>query len=296
MTTTVTIFLPSSFEHVLVLAACCLSIFTIRRLNLKSRGPGTLLGRYNSSDICIYYQAWIHAICNVTLFILSIPIIHDLFPCYLLKWVFLYSIPITLLSHVASMLDCAVRTNDTPFYEQFHSISPYTYMLIIVLCTWVPLFTAMVASNQFPHSEVDPNTCLVQPPSTNFHFYMFRASLVFGFWALQLYTIINILVRNRNIRNSTVKELNRISLARLSFLFVLLFALLMYSNRNPAFDWKYTEKIALRFTFLYTFGDMLVLILLPHRYCVVDKIFIKICTTLKIWSNICVSFDIHIVC
>ena len=133
-----------------------ISILLVVKVYFKADQPRSILGRYSSFDACIYYQIWTHVFGSITHSILTVPFIHDFLSCSVRKWAFIFFITLSLFSHVPSILDCALRTNDTPFYEQYHSRSPYNHLLMIVLCTWTPFFHIWLFNQEYFANEFEP--------------------------------------------------------------------------------------------------------------------------------------------
>ena len=241
-----------------------MSIFAVTTVYAKARHPRTPIGRYNSSDLCMFYQLWLHVIANVIFVAFSVPQIHEFLPCFARKWPILYVGVTLLLSQYPCVLDCAIRTNDTPFYEQFHSVSPYTHLLMIVLCTWVPLFATISLSAYFPQNELNSNICefVADTETPSFFFLSLRSLfLLFVVWSY-VYTIAIIIFRNKNIPNSTIKHFNRVLLVRMLVL-LLLIAITLVSMRysDPSL-----AVIEARFglgCLFYTLGDVIAALLLP---------------------------------
>ena len=109
------------------------SVLTLVWPYAKKSRAWTILDRYNSNDTCIFYWLWTHAYANIYY-------LHNFNTCctwLLVLWYqsldhFLGSSADSVLLPRPSMLDCTVRTNDTAFYGQFHSQSPFTQLLMIL--------------------------------------------------------------------------------------------------------------------------------------------------------------------
>ena len=126
-----------------------MSFFALCIMYLKRRSPRSAFGRYKSADLCLFYQSWVHLISNVVYLLISNPFLHDYMSCDFRKWLVFYFGTITLLSQFPSILDCAIRVNYHLFYEQFHSVSSYTHLLMIVMCTWAPWLTTVAIKDYF---------------------------------------------------------------------------------------------------------------------------------------------------
>ena len=111
-----------SLENVTRFSGLPLSVFLIWRLHKKSNQRGTICNKFPSNDACMYYQLWTHAVGNFLLTMLALPVVDENLPCYMKKVPYMSLGAVVFLTHLPSILDCAVRTNDTPFYQQFHSI------------------------------------------------------------------------------------------------------------------------------------------------------------------------------
>ena len=221
--------MESSFESVFwkvgPLAAGGMSLFATVTIYAKSKHPRSPIGRYMSSDICVFYQLWVHNICNVIFIAISVPQVHHFFSCNLCKWLVLYFGVINMLSQFPSVLDCTIRTNDTPFYEQFHSVSPYTHLLMIVMCTWVPFLSTLSVKSYYPQNALDPTRCDVIVVSPPFWMFMLRGIVMLAIACCYLYTIVIIIYRNERIPRAIIRHLNHIMLARILILLALIILL-----------------------------------------------------------------------
>ena len=137
------------FKHFWMVAGPLISLYIITSAYRKSKQPNTFLRRYNSIDVCIFFELWALVISNVTFALLNCPPIKELVPCTIRIWVVLWVGSIAVFNHLPSMLDFCMRMFNPLFYEMHHARSPYNLLFIIVLCTWIPFLSTCVTSQSF---------------------------------------------------------------------------------------------------------------------------------------------------
>ena len=246
-------------------SAIVMSLFAVSTMYAKARHPRTPIGRYVSGDLCLFYQVWVHFISNGVFLAFSIPQIYAILSCNVRKWLLFYTAAMTFFSQYPSVLDCAIRTNDTPFYEQFHSQSPYTHLLMIVLCTWVPLISTLTLKQNYPENPLDARICdSVSSESITFTHAAIRAVFLALIVMSYVYMIVIIIYRNRSVPNSVIKHFNRILLARIFVLCTMLIvkAIVINSSKTGA-TWENVEFLFGLLCCFNTVGDVIAALLLP---------------------------------
>ena len=263
-----------TFENVWALAGPVLSLYFIWRVYVKSQSPNRIQGIYRSSDVCVYYQVGVHFICNVLLALMQIPGIHDNLSCDVRKWVITWCIVVTVFSHLPSLLDCFIRIHDTQFYILFHSQSPYNHLFMAVLCSWVPLVVVTSFSVQYPQDENNPTICNYAP-LISFASSMGKVLVTIGVCSSQAYSIIIIIAKSKNIQNSVIRTFNKILLARLLVISIVVFPAIVKNNVLTAWapkKWDIIESRASYFLATYTMGDVIACSLLPPSNPLAEKI------------------------
>ena len=263
-----------TFENVWALAGPVLSLYFIWRVNVKSQSPNRIQGIYRSSDVCVYYQVGVHFICNVLLALMQIPWIHDNLSCDVRKWVMTWCAVVAIFSHLPSLLDCFIRIHDTQFYILFHSQSPYNHLFMAVLCSWVPLILIISATGQYPQDEKNPMVCN-HSPSGSFASSMVKTLVTIGVCFSQVYAIIIIIAKFRNIQNDVIRTFNKMLLARLLLISIVMFLIVVKSVASIAWapePWHIIESRLSYFLAIHTMGDVIAISLLPPSNPIAEKI------------------------
>ena len=194
---------------------------------------------FNSNDVCVLYQVWIHTVGNVIISIFSIPQLSAIISCNFRPWVLLWCNTMSILSHLPSMLDCGIRTNNTPFYVAYHCRGPYNNLFMVFLCTWVPLIFCHNSRNQFPQNPTHFNVC-DPPPSVTFAYAITRGTLMLVLILSLVYTITLIIMKNKLISNVIIRRLNQTLLVRL-IVIMLSFIVLLIVTEPKENDWDLLE-------------------------------------------------------
>ena len=266
-----------TFGRAWALVGPVISLYFIWRVYVKSESQNSIQGIYGSSDACVYYQVGVHFICNVLLAPLQVPWIHDYLSCDIRKCVILWCLMVSIFSHLPSLLDCFIRIHDTPFYMQFHCRSPYTHLFMVVLCSWVPSFVVSSAI-QYQQDEINPTVCNYAP-SVSFWGSMVKALVFIGSVFSYFYTIVIIIVKSRQIQNSAIRTFNKVLLARLlAISIIVLLSFIMFNLFEPwnPESWDILEIRASYFSAVYTMGDVIAISLLPPANPMADKIMERI--------------------
>ena len=229
----------------------------------KAGQPRTMLGKFKSNDACVFYQCWVHLLGNYLFSVLQWPYISENFSCTFRKWTVLWFGVMAFCSHLPSLLDCSIRTNDPSFYELFHSRSPYNLLLMIVLCTWVPLLISFNLVAFYPQDPIFQNICnAIQ----NIGFFARGiTSLVFATITVShLYFVSVIIIRNKKLANPVSKRLNQVTLMRqLVFLFLVLIALMSQSMTSFWGSWKTVECLFALVLLQQTIADACLVMFIP---------------------------------
>ena len=106
-------------RHVWILAGPVTSALVLRTASLKYHQSNTILRKYESNDVCIFFQFWVHFITNVTFAVLNIPQVEAFVTCTVRKWILLWVASMTFFNNLPSLLDFCMRTNNTHFYQAF---------------------------------------------------------------------------------------------------------------------------------------------------------------------------------
>ena len=108
-------------KHAWMLCGPIITGLVLRKAHKKYYMANTILRRYESNDVCIFYQLWVQLIATVTFTVLNIPMVENHTSCNFRKWILLWTTSLIFFSHMPNMLDFCMRTNNTPFYQMFHS-------------------------------------------------------------------------------------------------------------------------------------------------------------------------------
>ena len=114
---------------------------------------------YPSNDTSLFFLYCSQFLANFVFSILLIPQISIHISCNFRKWTVLWLHHVVIFSHLPATLDGAMRTENFPFYKQFHTRSIYNNLFIIVLCTWVPLLFAVANWSTFPQNITQRTVC-----------------------------------------------------------------------------------------------------------------------------------------
>ena len=238
----------------------------------KAKQPQTMMGKFKSNDACVFYQCWVHLLGNYVFSVLQWPYISDFFSCTFRKWAVLWFGVMAFCSHLPSLLDCSIRTNDPSFYELFHSRSPYNLLLMIVLCTWVPLLISFHFVDFYPQDPLISTFCnTVQSIG-----FLPRGitSLVFIIISVShLYFVSLIIIKNRSLLNPVSKRLNQVTLLR-QLVFLSLTAISFMSQWMTSFweKWKTMECLFALVLLQQTIADACLVMFIPPARAIFKKI------------------------
>ena len=177
-----------------------------------------------------------------------------------------------------SLLDFCMRTNNTPFYHMFHSRSHYNHLLILVLCTWVPLITSYIIGRSFPQNETDPNLCDSLETSMFLHI-LGMASLFLLLIISRVYILIMGLAKNRKVRDSAIQRFNQILwVETVTFFIATVFFLMKSKLAGIVVESAWEAMNARRFGIFVVVPliDVVVCALIPPTAPKLEKVFEKI--------------------
>ena len=105
------------FKHVWILTGPLSTIMLLFVAYRKYRHSGSVLNRYDSNDMCIFFHIWTHALGNFAFAIVNFPLMDDVISCTVRKWVVLWIEAMTIFSNLPILLDFCLRTSSTEFYQ-----------------------------------------------------------------------------------------------------------------------------------------------------------------------------------
>ena len=177
-----------------------------------------------------------------------------------------------------------MRTNNTPFYHMFHSRSHYNHLLILVLCTWVPLITSYIFGRSFPQNETDPTIC--DSLETSMFLCIVCISVLFFLQVVsRLYIVIMGLARNRKVRDSAIQRFNRILwVETVAFSLAFCFYHIKYKVAGIVLGNAWEAMNARRFWISVTVKviDVLLCALIPPTAPKLEKVFKKVMSLIKV--------------